>query len=71
MFSAIFTIAGSLTLALHARHPDMTIVYPMFFLGSISQVMAAYRRGAAWVMVLTMYFSCSNIFGFCIANGWI
>jgi hypothetical protein len=71
MFSAVLTVSGSLTLALHARQPDMTVVYPMFFLGSVSQVIAAYRRGAAWVMVLTFYFSCANIFGYCVAKGWI
>jgi hypothetical protein len=71
MFSALFTITGSLTLALSAKHPDMASIYPLFFLGSSSQVIAAYRRGAAWVMVLTFYFSCANIFGYCVAKGLI
>ena len=71
MFSAFCTISGSMTLALHARNPNMIMVYPLFFLGSSSQVVASYRRGAAWVMLLTSYFSCSNILGFSIAMGWI
>lgn len=71
MFSAITTITGSLTLALHAKQPDMTVIYPFFFMGSISQTIASYRRGAAWVMLLTFYFSCANVFGYCVARGWL
>ena len=48
----------------------MLYVYPGFFIGSTTQAYAAYRRGAAWVMLLTMYFSCVNVFGYGVAIGW-
>jgi hypothetical protein len=48
----------------------MLYVYPGFFIGSITQCYAAFRRGAAWVMLLTFYFSLVNVFGFGIASGW-
>ena len=70
LVSFIFTVGASLTLAITAADPDMTIIYPGFFIGAVTQCYAAYRRGAAWVMILTFYFSCVNIFGYGVAAGW-
>lgn len=68
--SFIFTVYASLTLALNADDPNMLLVYPGFFIGSVTQCYAAYRRGAAWVMLLTGYFGIINIFGYGVAIGW-
>jgi len=70
LVSFIFTVGASMTLAINARDPNMLIVYPGFFVGSITQCYASYRRGAAWVMLLTFYFACVNIFGFGVAASW-
>ena len=70
LVSFIFTVGASMTLAISARDPNMLVVYPGFFVGSITQCYAAYRRGAAWVMMLTFYFSIVNVFGFGIASNW-
>jgi hypothetical protein len=70
LISFIFTVGASLTLAVNAYDPDMSIVYPFFFIGSTTQCYAAYRRGAAWVMMLTFYFSLVNVFGYGIAVSW-
>jgi hypothetical protein len=70
LVSFIFTVGASLTLAFNARDPNMMIVYPGFFIGSLTQAYAAFRRGAAWVMLLTIYFSCVNVFGFGVAANW-
>jgi hypothetical protein len=70
LISFIFTVTASLTLAINARDPNMLYVYPGFFIGSITQCYASFRRGAAWVMVLTGYFSIVNVFGFGIASNW-
>jgi len=70
LISFVFTVGASLTLAINAKDPNMMIVYPGFFIGSITQAYAAFRRGAAWVMLLTMYFSCVNIFGYGVAAQW-
>ena len=69
--SFVFTVAASLYLAITADAPNMAIVYPGFFVGSVTQCYAAVRRGAAWVMMLTFYFSCVNVFGYAIAAGWL
>ena len=70
LVSFIFTVGASMTLAISAKNPNMLIVYPGFFVGSITQCYASYRRGAAWVMLLTFYFACVNIFGFGVAASW-
>lgn len=70
LVSFIFTVGASLTLAVNAYDPNMSIVYPFFFIGSTTQCYAAYRRGAAWVMMLTFYFSLVNVFGYGIAVSW-
>lgn len=70
MISFIFTVGASMYLAVHADNPDMRFVYPGFFVGAVTQVYASWRRGAAWIMLLTFYFACINIFGFGRAVGY-
>jgi hypothetical protein len=70
LVSFIFTVGASMTLAFNAKDPNMLIVYPGFFVGSITQVYASWRRGAAWIMLLTGYFACINVFGFGVAANW-
>ena len=70
LVSFIFTVGASLTLAIHADNPNMLIVYPGFFVGSITQCYASLRRGAAWGTLLTFYFAIVNIFGYGVAAQW-
>ena len=69
LVSFVFTVAASTLLATTAADPNMLLVYPGFFVGSVTQCYASYRRGAAWVMMLTAYFSIINVIGFLIAGG--
>ena len=71
LISFVFTVSASLTLAINAADPNMMLVYPFFFVGSTTSCYAAYRRGAAWVMLLTAYFSIINVFGFLVAAEYI
>ena len=68
--SFIFTVIASVILADTANAPDMLIVYPGFFIGSITGAYAYYRRGLAWPLVLTSYFAVVNIFGYGVASYW-
>jgi len=68
--SFVFTVIASLILAFTADRPNMSIIYPGFFVGSISGCYAYYLRGIAWPMMLTAYFAITNIFGFGRACGW-
>jgi len=70
MISFVFTVVASLTLAVTAADPDLRWVYPAFFLGSVTQCWASWRRGSAWIMLLTFYFAIVNVFGFGRAMIW-
>jgi hypothetical protein len=71
LVSFVFTVAASLSLAWNAASPDMRIVYPGFFVGSVTAVIAYYRRGLGWPMLLTGYFVAANTLGFSRAMGWV
>jgi len=70
LLSFIFTVAASASLALTADAPDMRIVYPGFFIGSVFGVLGYYRRKLAWPMMLTGWFIFVNVLGFGVAMGW-
>jgi hypothetical protein len=70
LVSFIFTVGASLTLAITAAAPNMSIVYPFFFVGSVAAVYGYYRRKLAWPLMLTGYFAFVNVFGFGVAMGW-
>ena len=70
LISVFFTVTASMSLAISAEDPDMARIYPLFFVGSVTQCYASLRRGMAWVMMLTGYFACANVFGFGRAVGW-
>jgi len=71
LVSFVFSVGASLTLAINADAPDMRIVYPFFFIGSITAVYGYYRRKLPWPLMLTGYFTVMNVFGFAVAMGWI
>lgn len=71
LVSFVFSVGASLTLAINADAPDMRIVYPFFFIGSITAVYGYYRRKLPWPLMLTGYFTVMNVFGFGVAMGWI
>jgi hypothetical protein len=70
LVSFIFTVGASMLLAVNADDPNMLLVYPGFFVGSVTQLYASWRRGAAWIMLLTFYFACVNVFGYGVAALW-
>jgi hypothetical protein len=70
LVSFLFTVAGSLYLAVNAAAPDMRFVYPAFFIGASTGCYAAIRRGGAWIALVTAYFTVINVFGFGRAMGW-
>ena len=70
LISFVFTVGASLILAINADNPNMLLVYPGFFVGSLTQLYASWRRGAAWIMLLTFYFACINVFGYGVAAQW-
>ena len=70
LISFVFTVSSSLALAITAQAPSMEYIYPGFFVGAVTQCWASYRRGAAWIMLVTGYFAILNVFGFGRAVLW-
>ena len=70
LVSFVLTVGASMTLALTADQPDMRIVYPFFFFGSVAGVYGYYRRKLAWPILLTSWFIVVNILGFGVAMQW-
>ena len=70
MVSFVFTVLGSMILAITAANPDLRWIYPLFFVGSVTQCWASWRRGSAWIMLLTFYFAIINLYGFGRASVW-
>jgi len=68
--SFVFTVGASTMLAMNADAPDMRMIYPGFFIGSVTAVYGYYRRTLAWPMLLTGYFTVANILGFGVAMQW-
>ena len=65
--SFVFTVATSLSLAVYASDPNMALIYPGFFIGSVTGTYAYYRRNLPWPMLLTAYFCVINVFGWGVA----
>jgi hypothetical protein len=68
--SFVFTVGASTILAMNADEPDMRMIYPGFFIGSVTAVYGYYRRTLAWPMLLTGYFTVANVLGFGVAMSW-
>jgi len=71
MFSLVFTLSASITLAWTAADPKLQYIYPFFFIGSVSSSYACWRRQLVWPLFMGAYFSCINVFGFARAMGWM
>ena len=70
MTNFLFSVGASMALAITALHPPMHLIYPFYFVGSISQMIASVRRGQPWVMLVTAWFSGMNVVGWTRAMGW-
>jgi hypothetical protein len=70
LISFSVTVVASFLMAFTAAAPDLRIIYPLFFVGSLAGCWAYVRRRLAWPMMLTAYFMIINVFGFGRAMFW-
>ena len=70
LIAFVTTVSSSAMLAFTADNPDMSLIYPGFFVGSITGAIGYYRRGLGFPLMLTSYFACVNVFGYGVAKGW-
>jgi len=69
LISFLLVVSASMTLAVTARSPDMSIIYPLFLLSSLTALVAHLRRKLAFPLLASVYFSCVNVLGFSKAVG--
>ena len=60
MVSAICVMTGSAILTYTVLAPRPDIFVPFYFVGSTTSLVAAVMRKAAWIVVLTSWFSAMN-----------
>ena len=63
LFSVTFTVCGSAVLTFTSPHPIMSIVFPLYWLGSSSMCYAGFRRRLVWIATLTGWFTVMNTIG--------
>jgi len=61
--SVLFTIAGSCILTFTSPNPEMSWVFPLYLIGSITLMVGSWRRRIIWTCVLASWFTIMNIIG--------
>lgn len=63
MIGSIAAIIASGWLSFTADNPPMIWIYPFYLTSSLFHVVASVRRNAAWIAILSIYFTVINIYG--------
>ena len=63
LVSVIFTICGSCILTFTSPNPIMSIVFPLYWIGSSTMLYAGIRRRQIWLSTLTAWFTTMNTIG--------
>ncbi len=69
--SCIMAISSSMYLSIMTNDAVMIFVFSAFLISAISGIIAFYRRGLAWPLVLNVYFVLINLFGIGRTLGWL
>ena len=70
MTASILVVISTTAIAVTADHPPMQYIYPLSFTSAVVSIWAYIRRGVAWPLLITTYFSFVHIFGFGRAMLW-
>tara|TARA_A100001011_G_C14265659_1_gene824534 strand:- start:1268 stop:1549 length:282 start_codon:yes stop_codon:yes gene_type:complete len=63
LVSVAFTICGSCILTFTSPTPIMSIVFPIYWIGSSTMLIAGIRRRQIWLSTLTAWFTTMNTIG--------
>jgi hypothetical protein len=63
LFSVVVTVAGSAVLTFTSPSPIMSVVFPLYWLGSSTMCWAGFRRRLVWIACLTGWFTIMNTIG--------
>ncbi len=61
--SVAFTIVGSCVLTFTSPNPIMSVVFPIYWVGSSTMLYAGIRRRQIWLSTLTAWFTTMNTIG--------
>jgi hypothetical protein len=63
MIGSLAAIVASGWLSFTADNPPLIWIYPFYLTSSLFHVVASVRRNAAWIAILSVYFTVINIYG--------
>ena len=63
MLGSLAAIVASGWLSLTADNPPLIWIYPFYLASSLLHTVASVRRNAAWITLLSVYFTLVNIYG--------
>ena len=63
IISVTVTICGSAVLTFTSPNPIMSIVFPLYWIGSSTMLYAGIRRRQIWLSTLTAWFTTMNTIG--------
>jgi hypothetical protein len=63
MVGSICAIIASGWLSVTADNPPLLWIYPFYLASSLLHTVASVRRNAAWIAILSIYFTAINIYG--------
>ena len=63
LVSVIVTVLGSAVLTFTSPEPIMSVVFPLYWIGSCTMCAAGIRRRLIWIACLTGWFSIMNTIG--------
>ena len=63
LVSVALTITGSCILTFTSPNPIMSIVFPIYWIGSSTMLIAGIRRRQIWLSTLTAWFTTMNTIG--------
>ena len=63
MLGSVAAVLASGWLSITADDPPLLWIYPAYLVSSICHTVAGVRRNAAWIALLSVYFTLINIYG--------
>jgi hypothetical protein len=63
MTGSVAAIVASGWLSITADSPPLIWIYPIYLTSSLLHTVAGVRRNAAWIALLSVYFSFVNVYG--------
>jgi hypothetical protein len=68
LIGTLITVTAAIIMALTAKNPDMTIIYPLWTAGAIISMYTYYRKRLVWTLMLMQFYVATNIIGYTVAS---